>query len=147
MLLLHALGCWSSQVTVIVHRHRGWVGLLVTSLLWKLACHLLIPWQLVLREATFRSDVHDIFHHRDLPTTSGSNHVGVSWTILINNSLHSDARCQDSGSKEGPVGLWCHRTWLGLCGKGQRNSLESLRLPDKSWQLLGVSAEWQCHHR
>lgn len=34
-------------VVIVVHRHHGWVELLVASFLWKLAWCLLVPWKLV----------------------------------------------------------------------------------------------------
>ena len=50
MRLLHP-----QEVVVTVHRDHILVGLLVASLLWKPAWHLLVPWKLVLGEEALKS--------------------------------------------------------------------------------------------
>ena len=60
-----------------VHRHHSWVGLLLVSLLWKLALCLL---ELLLREEAFRSvpdqvlwdlcHVYSVFCTKELPSSS-----------------------------------------------------------------------------
>jgi hypothetical protein len=42
------------MMIVVVQKHHSW-QLLVIVFLWRLACSLLLPWELVLREGAFRS--------------------------------------------------------------------------------------------
>lgn len=63
-------------VITVIHRGHSWVGLLVASLLWKLAWYLLLLWKLVLKKEAFMSilsqetlghisEVHGIFNNWD----------------------------------------------------------------------------------
>ena len=88
--LLHPYDYHATLVIVVVHRHHSWVGLLLPSLLLKLAWYFLIPGSLEPLSA-----VHGIFSKRNLPSTSGEeprtiaivcNIWGVSWATLANNS-------------------------------------------------------------
>lgn len=127
----------------MVHRHHGWVGFLVASLLWKLKCYLLVPWKLVLGEEAFRSEPSWVFwslclKHVVSPaietyllplgvntaTAIVYNALGVSWISLSNNSketflFHMLGLLLDS--------LWSLQPWVGALsaqiGKCHLNSM------------------------
>ena len=89
----------------VVHMHHSWVGLcrLVASCLQKLAWSLKASppvkrFQVYTRSGSSGplSEVHGVFSSRVLPSTSSNKEnsnwlhiLGVSWTVLINNSKES----------------------------------------------------------
>lgn len=100
--LLHPLGYCAMMVIDVVLRHHVWVGLLVASLLQRLAwCFLVsITGRRQLREFQFQdslcpvSDMHSVFSNSELPSTSRDNQgkqqqaicFGRLWIALANNS-------------------------------------------------------------
>lgn len=55
VLLLLLKGYYDMLAIDVAHGCRIWGGMLVASLIWKLAWHLLGPWKLVPREGVFKS--------------------------------------------------------------------------------------------
>lgn len=110
MPLLHHQSYSAVLVIVVVHSCHGWVGLLVASLLRKLAWCPLVPWKLVFREGASGSvpaqrpldpvsEVRSGFSNRGLPSASGgwkvnSNRLyvlGILWRTWIRASLSATA--------------------------------------------------------
>lgn len=53
--LLHPSG-YLAILVVMVYRCHNWIEMLVASLFWKFAWHMLVPWELVITEDAFRPD-------------------------------------------------------------------------------------------
>lgn len=87
-----------------------WIGLLVARILWKLTWWLLVPWKLLLMEASFRlvtaqaplgsaSEVHDIFNFwpQGGSVTKGNSNrlyvLRVKWSLTFGRSTVRQTEC------------------------------------------------------
>lgn len=94
MPLLRAPSGLPLLVIIVIHRCQSWAGLLIASLLWKVAWHLLVPKKLSPQGEGFQissssgalgpgsgSKLHDDFSNEDLSSTSEGQPGAIAITV------------------------------------------------------------------